>query len=159
MLQQTIHLKWEDFEFSLNRRQITTDLELILTANARAQLIFTVGRHYVVELQDDRLVKHLFYTENRSVADVQKGLTLISRTGGIAAHRQMIEWDDLELTVGGQAHTISPVTTVTNIGVGIRFRFGRRVFNIHIPNLSLVRHVGEVTGRSAESSLRARRFI
>jgi len=159
MLRQIIILRWEEFEFFLNRQRIVTNLEVALTAGERAKLSVTLeGYIYDVFLANDELVRHIFFTDNRSIADVQKAQVII-RAGDLGRHTQIIKWDRLPLEVSGVTHYIDPVTTITGTDVTLSFKWGRRTINLRTTNLNLLRHIGAVTGKSADSSLQARRYI
>jgi hypothetical protein len=157
-MQQIITAEYRELEFLLNRRATTINLEIQLTSRAPAHMRFALnGQPYDVEFQNDQLIRHLFFTDGRSIANVQMAGRVI-RLGGLTDHREIIEWDDLELSVGGAPFIIHPTTTITPRTIEVAFRIGRRRFTIQSANLPLFRHIGATTGNLAEYSLRGRRF-
>lgn len=158
-MNQSLTFRWTDFPMIVNREPILATIEVTLEPRMSVTLQLDIdGRAYNVALQGERLAKHLFFTLNRVVADVQKAEPHIE-TEVIRAHTQTIMWEGLILTIGEEPSTINPLITATRETVTLNFTIGRRRFTIQTANLGALRHIAAVIGEGTKSTIRAQRFV
>lgn len=157
-MDQTITVRLDNMSVEINGRNTRLNLEVTLTPNDGSRIRCRhLRRLYEIAIDDTDLTKHLFFTENRSSRDALRSRRHVDR--GLLAQQTMVaELQQLELTVGGRPHTISPTITSTLDNMTISCRMGRRTVTIRIPNTELAAHVGNVIGHASEYALRARRF-